>query len=459
MPIAIAQVIPQLSMMKTLIPRRAPQLLLQTVDETSYAYVVNCASPHSFRVLNSAQYSILKAIDNQNDVARISSKLSVKPESLEAFLSIMAKSEIVRFDDDFSKPNQPASPKSLNFWIHTTDACNLGCSYCYISTLNTSKGMSDTVKSQLLSKLVETVSKRKIRTVKFRLAGGEPLSQFKTWKTFIPEAIGTLQRVGCKLDVAFITNLTILNDDILEFSQEHKITYGVSMDGFKDVHDRTRKFRSGAGSFNVVDSNLKKLLAHNIPVSVNTVVSNQNLEGLPNLTRYLIDLDVPFRYSIVKGEEINSELLENNLMESFAIMKEAINTGWQFSKRHQFCDLKPNELGFQTCASGFSGGAIYVDGSFKYCHVHFGDNSGSTRSIFNPEMDLVDMIEQSGSYQEEKSDDCKQCKFRFVCTSGCPVYRENGKDSQCSIYHKFIPLYFELQARERLKSLKDCGMI
>lgn len=146
-------------------------------------------------------------------------------------------------------------------------------------------------------------------------------------------------------------------------------------------------------------------------------------------------------------------------MESYSIMQEAIETGWQFSKRHQFCDLKPNELGFQTCASGFSGGAIYVDGSFKYCHVHFGDNSDSINSIFNQDLDLVDMIKQSGSHQDEKSEDCKQCKFRFVCTSGCPVYREDGKDPQCSLYHKFIPLYYQLQGRERLKSLKNCGMI
>ncbi|TKT93613.1 radical SAM protein [Dyadobacter frigoris] len=446
-------------MMKTLIPKKAPQLLLQKIEGTSFGYAVNCAVPHSFRVLNNAQYGILKAINEQDDLAGLSGKLSMQPDTLEAFLSIMAKSEIVRFDDYFKLPETPASAQSLNFWIHTTDACNLGCSYCYISTLNTSKGMSDTVKAQLLSKLVETVEKRKIGTVKFRLAGGEPLSQFKTWKTFIPEAIVSLGKVGCKLDVAFITNLTILNDDILEFSKEYNITYGVSMDGVEGVHNMTRKFRSGAGSFSVVDTNLRKLLAHNIPVSVNTVVSNQNLDGLPDLTRYLIALDVPFRYSIVKGEKINAELLESNLVESYSIMQEAIETGWQFSKRHQFCDLKPNELGFQTCASGFSGGAIYVDGSFKYCHVQFGDNSASTNSIFNLDLDLVDMIKQSGNHQDEKSEDCKQCKFRFVCTSGCPVYREDGKDPQCSLYHKFIPLYYQLQGRERLKSLKDCGMI
>lgn len=97
------------------------------------------------------------------------------------------------------------------------------------------------------------------------------------------------------------------------------------------------------------------------------------MEGLPDLTRYLIALDIPFRYSIVKGEAVSAELLERYLAESYMIMREVIQTGWLFASRHQFCDLKPNELGFQTCNSGFSGGAIYIDGSLNYYHVHFGD--------------------------------------------------------------------------------------
>jgi MoaA/NifB/PqqE/SkfB family radical SAM enzyme len=55
---------------------------------------------------------------------------------------------------------------------------------------------------------------------------------------------------------------------------------------------------------------LRKLIAAGIAVSVNTVVTNLNLTGLPELTRYLIALDIPFRYSIVKGEKIHGELLD-----------------------------------------------------------------------------------------------------------------------------------------------------
>ncbi|PSR57395.1 radical SAM protein [Adhaeribacter arboris] len=441
-----------------MIPQKAPELLLSLVNP-EYGYAVNCAYPNSFRLLNRGQYEIVQSINNRDDIQTLAIQLRMPSERLHQFLLLLSKTEIVRFDNSFSLPKKSAKPKSLNFWIHTTNACNLGCSYCYISTLNTGKGMNDTVRQQLMYKLLEVVKVRGIKQIKLRLAGGEPMGQFNAWKAFIPAAATILAEAGCKLDVAFITNLTLLNEDILEFSKKHRVSYGVSLDGVAEIHDATRRFRSGSGSFQLVDTNLRRLVAEKIPVSVNTVVSNVNIIGLPDLTRYLISLDIPFRYSIVKGAAIDAALLDNYLAASHAIMGEAIETGWQFSQRYQFCDLKPNELGFQTCASGFSGGAIYVDGSFKYCHVHFGKESDSSRSIFNEELDLVAMIE-SGQHDEEiRSADCRKCRYRSVCTSGCPVYRVEGKDPQCSLYHRFIPQYYELQAKERLRLLRQYEMI
>ncbi len=444
--------------MKTMTPIQSPHLLLRPLDEEHF-YVVNCAYPNSLRILTKPQYNILSAIDGQTDTTEISNRLSVRPDRLDAYLKMLSATEIVRFDTDFSLPQKPEVPKSLNFWIHTTNRCNLSCSYCYISTLHTPGGMSKETKQQLLRKLIETVTKRGIRYIKFRLAGGEPLTQFKSWKSFIPQAKEALKALGCKLDIAFITNLTILTDEIIAFSKEHNISYGVSLDGLGQTNDASRKLRNGGGSFEKVHQNIRALVSHGLPLSVNTVVNNLNLEGLPDLTRYLVALDVPFRYSIVKGEAIDAEKLEKYLSESYTIMEKAIQTGWSFSSRHQFCDLKLNELGFQTCASGFSGGAIYIDGTLNYCHVHAGDASQPAHSIFEDDLDLVDMIQQGSHYEDIKSKDCSLCKYKSVCTSGCPIYRVNGKDPQCSLYHTFIPRIYELQARERLKLLRDYGMM
>ena len=444
--------------MKTLIPQKAPDLLARLVND-EYGYAVNCSFPNSFRLLTRSQYEILMAINGSDDLEALADRLGLASEILERFLSLLHKTDMVRYDGMFAAVKKPTAPKSLNFWIHTTNACNLGCSYCYISTLNTGKGMQDTVRMQLLYKLLEAVRFKGIRNIKLRLAGGEPMGQFQAWKSYIPNAITMLADAGCKLDFAFITNLTILNDEIIRFSKENGIAYGISLDGVGNIHDDVRKFRSGNGSFDLVDKNLRQLLDSGIAVTVNTVITNQNLAGLPDLTRYLIELDVPFRYSIVQGEPIDGELLNTNLGEAHRVMSEAIEDGWQFVKRYQFCDLKPNELGFQTCTSGFSGGAIYIDGSLKYCHVHFGDDSHSENSIFSKEFNLVDMIQNGEHLEDNKSEDCKSCRYRAVCTSGCPVYRNDGKDPHCSLYHRFIPQYYALQAKERLSLMRRYEII
>lgn len=441
-----------------LTPIKSANLLVRPINE-EYFYAVNCAYPNSLRVLNKAQYEIISAIDNKTTTSGLSNKLAIQADVLEGFLGLLSQTEIIRFDDQFSKPQKPRSPQTLNFWVHTTNKCNLACSYCYISTLNTTSGMLDATRTQLLHKLVETAGRRKLASIKLRLAGGEPLSQFRAWQAFIPEAKKALRALECDLTFSFITNLTILTDEIIEFSKEHNVSFGVSLDGLQADHDTARTFHSRAGSFNIVDRNLWKLLAQNVPVSTNTVLTNNNLEGLPSLTRYLIDLDIPFRYSIVKGEAIDAGRLETSLRASYAIMQQAIQTGWHFSSRHQFCDLKPNELGFQTCASGFSGGAIYVDGTLNYCQVHFGDETQRSHSLFNMDLDLVDMIEQGSHYEDMKSADCASCPYTSVCTSGCAVYRVNGKDPQCRLYHKIIPLIYDLHAQERLKLLHDYGIL
>ncbi|MBD2705435.1 radical SAM protein [Spirosoma sp. BT702] len=444
--------------MKNAILTKSPHLLLRSVD-AQYSYVVNCAYPKSLRLLTKAQVGILAAIDGRSTIAELSERLAISPNVLEEFSNLLVQTEIIRFDNQFSKPQKPTAPQSLNFWIHTTYRCNLACSYCYIPTLNTTEGMADGTKQQLLEKVVETASKRKLKQVKFRLAGGEPLAQFKSWKAFIPQIRQRLQDVGCRFEASFITNLTILTDEIISFCLEQGVSFGISLDGLAEANDASRPFKQGGGSFKHIDRNLRKLVARQIPVTVNTVVNNQNLHGLPALTRYLIELDVPFRYSIVKGETLDAELLESSLLESYAIMEEAIQTGWQFSHRHQFCDLKPQELGFQTCASGFSGGAIYVDGTLNYCHVHFDDETQLSHSIFDPGLDLVDMIQQGSHMEDNRSADCQACRYSAVCTSGCPVYRVNGKDLQCSLYHRIIPLLYELQAKERLRSLRNFNLL
>jgi len=431
-------------------PIKCPHLLVLNLQNDFYG-VVNTWYPNSLRIINSTQLSILNEIDGLSTISRISGKLNIDAELIYQYCKILEEKDIVRFDDKFLTHTTPTDPTHLNLWIHTTNKCNLTCSYCYISTLNSTGGMSEPVQRQLLEKLERTVKDRGLQSVKLRLAGGEPMTQFKAWKPFIEKAYKLFEEIHCDFSVVFLTNLTILNKEIVEFSKDFSIGYGVSIDGIHAYHDQERKFHNNKGSFAVVDTNIDTLLANGISVSTSTVVSNSNLQGLPSLAKYLIEKNILFRFSIVKGEIIDRSSLSSYLQDAYNIMENAIDEGWSFSRYHRFCDLKPSELGFQTCGSGFSGASIYVDGGVYYCHVQFGTKSLQSGTLFDDSQDLVSLINNGKHHEGFRSDDCTNCNYRHVCTSGCPMYRENGKDPNCSLYHEFIPVIYRLQAKERLK--------
>lgn len=430
-----------------------PHLVIRPIEDNFWV-VVNTYAANGLKLLNGNQYKIFNSIDNNKSIEIIAAELNTAAKDVESFILMLEKKGIANFSNHFQEPNwSNENPKSLSLWIHTTNKCNLGCSYCYISTLQTTGGMSAETIDQLGVKLLQSANERGLKSVKIRLAGGEPLLQFKNWKGFVEKTKGEFQKINCHFGVAFLTNLTYLDDEIIEFSKRHKIGFGVSLDGYGNYHDLTRKFHNGKGSFEKVDVNLKKLLANGIIPSISTVVNQSNMEGLPSLTKYLIDLNLHFRYSIVHGENLNRERLSEILSECYDIMQNAIyEKDFEFSKKHRLCDLKPSEIFFQTCSSGYSGGAVYVDGGVYFCHVKFGETDLSG-SIYDSD-DLLTTVLKGQHNLGSRSDDCMTCNYKYVCTSGCPMYRVDGKDLSCGLYHQHLPRFYELLGRERLHKIK-----
>ncbi len=436
-----------------MIPYKNPHLVVRPIDD-GFVTISNTYSTDGLKVVNAKQYQIFQNVNGVNDIKNIASLTNLDITAVSNVLEQFEQKQIVNFSGNFEEPDwNKEDPKSLNLWVHTTNKCNLGCSYCYISTLQTTGGMSEEVIAQLGKKLLQTAVERKLKSVKLRLAGGEPLLQFKHWKDFIVEMKEEFLKIQCDFGVGFLTNLTYINDEIIEFAKKYNIGFGVSMDGFGTYHDLTRKYHNGKGSFDKVDENVKKLLQNGITPSISTVVTQQNMEGLYALTEYLIDLNIHFRYSIVHGEFIDRVRLSEILTQCYDLMEKAIyEQDYAFSQKHRLCDLKPSEIFFQTCSSGLNGGAVYVDGGLYFCHVKFGDNDTSG-SLFD-KGDLLSIIAQKQHYVGERSQDCMTCDYKYVCTSGCPMYRVDGKDASCGLYHEQLPRFYELLGRERLHKLK-----
>jgi uncharacterized protein len=247
--------------------------------------------------------------------------------------------------------------------------------------------------------------------------------------------------------------LTLLNNDIIEFIKKYNIGLGVSLDGLSEYHDNARLYKNGKGSFARVMMNLNNLLSKGIRPSISTVISNNNLEGLSNLTKYLVDNKLRFRYSIVHGEEVDKDKLIVAFQESYSIIEEAIvSDNFSIIENHNLCDLKFIDLFFQTCVAGLSGGAINCDGDIYYCHTLF--EKTPLGNIYEPD-DLLEIFARGNKIQLSKSEECNNCIYKYICSSGCSVYRQEGKDINCDFYKFIIPKVFELIAKERLTKIKQ----
>lgn len=438
-----------------MIPYKNPNLLIKEIDNCFYI-VINTFLKNGIKLINKNQFNILNIIDGYNSIDDIALKTGYNSKDIYSVIQILSKKNIVCFENKFIPLNIKESKgfNNLNLWVHTTNRCNLKCPYCYISTIQTTGGMLDSHIEQLSKKIIETATTQKLKTVYVRLSGGEPLLQFSRWKNFIIKTKTKLNEIGCKFRVAFLTNLTYLDDNIISFSKKYNIGFGVSIDGYDNYHDLTRKFYNDKGSFKIVNDNLTKMLKNRIFPSISIVVSEDNVEGLPILTKYLIDLNLNFRYSIVQGFNIDRELLSRKLQSSFDIMKEAINSqGFEISKKFRLCNLKLLHINEKTCSSGHTGGAININGDIHFCHTEFGKKN-ILGNIYDND-DILTIINKSKNYLSEYSEDCTKCTYRYVCSGGCPIYRNEGKDLNCELYQKFIPFFYELIGMERLYKINN----
>jgi uncharacterized protein len=433
-----------------MIPYRNGQLLIIPIDDMFYS-VVNPYIKDGLKVINKIQYNVLMLIDGKKTIKEIADFFVTTEDNIKLACDILSEKNIVNYSNIFDDIYWDTTPKSLNLWIHTTNNCTLRCSYCNIHTLGFNNYLEDEKINILSEKIIQTVKEKNLNYVSLRLAGGEPFLKFKQWKEAIKNLKQRLIQLNCKLRITFLTNLTILSDEIISFIKEEKIGIGVSLDGLDSFQDSTRYFKNGDGSFKIVESNINKLIQSGVRPGIMTVVSNKNIDGLLDFTKYLIRKKIPFRFSFVQNESLDIKKVSSVLKECYKELSSAIDNGYEFSKNHKLCDLKFSDPFFQTCSNGFSGGALYTDGNIYFCHTQFGVTD-SIGSIFDKE-DLLSII-QKKSYYGEVNDDCKNCNLKYICTSGCPLERVNGKDPHCVLYRELVPIVYKLMGKEKLLEIK-----
>ena len=155
-----------------------------------------------------------------------------------------------------------AAPRTVTFQV--TDACNLQCSYCYqinkkshVMPLETAKAFVDMLLSGSMG-MAQYLSPENAGGVIIEFIGGEPLLQIDLIDQITNYFIG--QMILRQHPWATRYRLSICSNGVLYFDpkwqsylRRHKnqLSFSISIDGCKELHDACRVFPDGSGSYDI----------------------------------------------------------------------------------------------------------------------------------------------------------------------------------------------------------------
>lgn len=135
---------------------------------------------------------------------------------------------------------------SLHMFVVTL-RCEHTCRYCQVSRQATGRGEYDMTRETAEAALKHVFASPSPQ-LKIEFQGGESLLNFELirWIVERAEQINANER----RDLAFViaTNLALIDDEMLDFCDEHKVVLSTSLDGPEDLHNHNRR-RPGQDSW------------------------------------------------------------------------------------------------------------------------------------------------------------------------------------------------------------------
>lgn len=327
-----------------------------------------------------------------------------------------------------------------SYIVKVTGSCNLACPYCYYFGA-TPRVPGSQLDLNLVSKLIEEASQR-AETVELIWHGGEPLvAGVDLFRRIIAHQANVSVKVGTRFRNLVQTNGTLLNDEWLQLFLEADFGIGVSLDGPAWLHNLTRPYLSGRGSFERAVRGVRLLQESSIPFSVLSVVGKPSLGHADEIFDFFLDSQIK-RFDFlpmveVKGGQENRHAIAENSLErgDFAQFMKRIFDLWYArddpSIHVRYLDnVITGLLGGRPSTCKFNGScseyvSVNHDGTVLPCDNFTGYGELVFGNLHTNSLDeLLDgPIRQA--FKESVSTtrvECSTCKFLSACGGGCNKY-------------------------------------
>ena len=322
--------------------------------------------------------------------------------------------------------------------------CNLACSYCYAQESRSHEVLDiNLLKFAILEALNNTSKQHVYLTF---IGGGEPLIEWDSIKgaiLFAEENKGTKN-----IFYSITTNLTLLNNDILDFAKKYNVKFGVSFEILKDIQDKQRPFHvANKSSFDIVHKNIIELIKRGLSYNIRSTITDLNVSRMPEMVRFVGENYPGLRkvhFEQVTDPETNGPAFYNEFINYFMIARETgrkYNINVYNSISNSIYNIKDRFCRGEFC--------ITPTGSIVACH-----RLSSKRDINYDLFHIGDIVEDKGvifsgqkikeylRFSNEKRSLCNNCFAIYHCAGICPMERscltERQIESKCDFTRSLI---------------------
>jgi uncharacterized protein len=325
------------------------------------------------------------------------------------------KKEMLVFLDELN-----AMDTRLSAYVTMNLDCNLACPYCFEGTRRGKHYMSEETAGQV----IEFIQQQLVGKDEFSITfyGGEPLLSNNLIQNMTSRFRRIADNKGIRFSFSFITNGTLLNEAAVKKLKPLGLKgAAITLDGPEEVHNVSRPFASGAGSFNAIINNLRKI-CDLVEVNIGGNFSEGNYGQFPRLLDQLVQHGItPDKIKSIKFDPVLKER-EGIATPDYGGGCRSINEAWLFDAGIFLRD-ETIRRGFPT--SDVTPSICAIERNNMFIINHDGGIYKCPGLIGQPEFRVGDVIDGVGDYSVShrldnwKTAGCMDCVYLPLCFGGC----------------------------------------
>lgn len=309
--------------------------------------------------------------------------------------------------------------------INPTLACNMSCWYCYESHKNM-PAMSADVKQSVLLLIDKLLADNKLKKLNLSFFGGEPLLYFdKVVVDIINHAKMQCKAFDAKLSIHFTTNAYLLTDNVLKHLEGLDVSFQITLDGGKQVHDSVRKTKGGEPTYARIVEHIHQTLSHGFPVGVRF---NYTTKSIPSF------IDVVKDFSHLQQEQkqlVNftfQRVWQDNEGDADQVGQQVEHIERAFEQAGLFVNNAKSYIVPYCYADGVNTAVVNYNGDLFKCTARdFAPKSKEGTLAADGTLRWNERLRKRMSIRHG-SDTCLQCRIYPICHGGCSQMKLEAPD-------------------------------